>query len=141
MHELGLCEPIVAAVERQAAGRRVTGVRVRVGARHAVVRDSFEQAFTVAAGGTVAEDAAVDLVVTPAVATCHSCGRRTEVVDPLAACADCGGVGVEVSGGDEIVLESIELGATERRDASGEEGAADVSGDSRRDRRVRPGQP
>ncbi len=31
MHELGLCEAIVAATVRRAAGRRVTAVRVRIG--------------------------------------------------------------------------------------------------------------
>ena len=37
LHELGLCEGVLQAVERRAAGRRVTRVRVRVGAQHRVV--------------------------------------------------------------------------------------------------------
>lgn len=138
MHEIGLCEPILASVQQQAAGRRVTGLRVRVGVRHAVVPDAFEQAFAMVADGTVADGAAVDLVVTPAVADCHTCGQRMEAADPLAACAGCGAVGMELSGGDELVLESIELGAVDPRD---EKGAADVSRDPRGDRRDPSGQP
>lgn len=139
MHEIGLCEPVLAAVQRQAAGRRVAGVRVRVGARHAVVPDAFAQAFAMVADGTVADGAAVDLVVTPAVADCHSCGQRAESADPLAACAGCGAVGLEISGGDELVLEYIELEAA--HGGRDEKGAADVSGDSRGDRRDPSGQP
>jgi hydrogenase nickel incorporation protein HypA/HybF len=109
MHEIGLCEGLLGAVETAAAGRRVTGVRVRVGARHAVVKDAFEQAFGLAADGTVAEGAAVDLVVTPVTVTCREFGHRTESVDLLATCASCGADDVEVSGGGELVLESIEV--------------------------------
>lgn len=147
MHEIGLCEPIIDAVQRQAAGRRVAGVRVRVGARHAVVPDAFEQAFAMVADGTVADGAAVDLVVTPPVAACHSCGHRTETTDPLAACAGCGAAGLEMTGGDELVLESIELDGAEPRDEHGqndergEKGAADVSRDPGGDRRDPSGQP
>lgn len=144
MHEIGLCEPIVDAALRHAAGRRVTSVRVRVGARHAVVPDAFEQAFAIVADGTVADGAGVDLVVTPAVAVCHSCGGRTESADPLAACAGCGAVGLEMSGGDELVLESVELdaaGPRDARDEHDEKGAVDVSRDPRGDRRDPSGQP
>lgn len=63
MHELGLCEGILEAVERRAAGRRVAGVRVRVGELHQVVEPALAQAFELVAEGTVAEGAAVDLVV------------------------------------------------------------------------------
>ena len=45
MHELGLCEGVLEAVERRAAGRRVTRVRVRVGAQHRVVESAFDQSF------------------------------------------------------------------------------------------------
>ncbi|MFN2490886.1 MAG: hydrogenase/urease maturation nickel metallochaperone HypA, partial [Actinomycetota bacterium] len=58
MHEIGLCEAIMEAVERRAAGRRVNRVKVRVGARHRVAEPSFNQAFSLVSGGTVAEDAA-----------------------------------------------------------------------------------
>ena len=112
MHEIGLCEGLLGAVETAAGGRRVTGVRVRVGARHAVVKDAFQQAFGLAADGTVAEGAALDLVVTPVTVTCRD-GHRTESVDPLATCASCGADDVEVSGGSELVLESIEVDSIE----------------------------
>jgi hydrogenase nickel incorporation protein HypA/HybF len=111
MHELGLCEAIVEAVERRAAGRRVTGVRVRAGALHRVVEPALEQAFPLAAAGTVAEGAQVDLVIVPLRVACRDCGQQEETADPLAACAACGGVDLDVSGGEEFVLESVRYAA------------------------------
>jgi hydrogenase nickel incorporation protein HypA/HybF len=65
MHELGLCEGLLDAVERRAVGRRVLGVRFRVGEDHRVVGEALDQAFALVATGTVAEGAEVDLVIVP----------------------------------------------------------------------------
>ena len=108
-----MCEGIIEAVERRAAGRRVTGVRVRVGARHRVVGPSLDQAFELVAAGTVAEGAAVDLVVVPVTLGCRDCGHQAESQEPLAACPACGGTDLEMDGGDELVLESIALAVPE----------------------------
>jgi hydrogenase nickel incorporation protein HypA/HybF len=109
VHEIGLCEGLLGAVEAAAGGRRVTAVRVRIGARHAVVPDAFEQAFKLIAGGTVADGASLDLVVAPVTLTCRAAGHRGTSLDPLATCRDCGSGDVEVTGGGETVLESIEV--------------------------------
>lgn len=107
MHEIGLCEGLVDLIGREAAGRRVAGVKVRVGARHAVVGESFEQAFALAAEDTVAAGARLDLVVTPVTLLCRGCGRVSDTRDVLAECPGCGGDDLEHQGGDELVLESI----------------------------------
>jgi hydrogenase nickel incorporation protein HypA/HybF len=117
MHEIGMCEGLVELIQRQAMGRRVTAARVRIGARHAVVDDAFGQAFALAATGTTVQDAVVELVVMPMTVGCGACGSRSESVDPLAACPVCGDDGVHLTGGDELILESVTYG----------EGAADVS--------------
>ena len=109
MHELGLCGGILEAVERRAAGRRVTRVRVRVGAQHRVVPSAFDQSFALVAQGTVADGAAVDLVVVPVAVRCLDCGQEAEAIDPLAACPACGGLDLETEGGDELVLEAIHV--------------------------------
>jgi hydrogenase nickel incorporation protein HypA/HybF len=109
VHELGLCEGILEAVERRAAGRRVTRVRVRVGARHRVVEPALDQAFALVAQGTVADGAAVDLVVVPSLHRCRDCGAEGEATDDLAACSACGGLDLDVSGGDELILEAIHV--------------------------------
>jgi hydrogenase nickel incorporation protein HypA/HybF len=109
VHELGLCEGILDAVQRRAAGRRVTRVRVRVGAQHRVVPSAFDQSFALVAQGTVADGASVDLVVVPVRVKCLDCGHEAEAADPLAACPACGGLDLESTGGDELILEAIHV--------------------------------
>jgi hydrogenase nickel incorporation protein HypA/HybF len=119
MHEIGLCEGVVAAVERRAAGRRVTRVKVRAGALLRIVEPSMAQAFAMLAAGTVAEDARVDLVQVPAQADCDACGYQGSTTDALATCPGCGGGELRLSGGEELVLESVTFaGATEATEAA-----------------------
>jgi hydrogenase nickel incorporation protein HypA/HybF len=128
VHEIGLAEAILDAVEKRAAGRPVSRAKVRAGALLRVVDASMDQAFQLVTEGTVAEGAAIDLVVTPARISCRSCGHSDATLDPLAVCPSCGGDDVDLTGGDELVLESIEM-------AQQEQGARNVPGDTRGDRR------
>jgi hydrogenase nickel incorporation protein HypA/HybF len=119
MHETGLSEEIVAAAVRRAAGRQVTGLRVRIGG-HPVDPEVVRQGITLAATGTVAADLAVDLVLEPMTVACRDCGRSGPVEDHLAmvACPRCGGVDIDVTGRDEVVLESITVAPSPVRAAS-----------------------
>jgi hydrogenase nickel incorporation protein HypA/HybF len=65
------------------------------------------QAFGFVAAGTEADGAAVEVVTVPATVTCRDCGTSGESTDRLASCPNCHGMDVELSGGDELVLESI----------------------------------
>jgi len=111
MHEFGLCEGVLDAVRQRAGGRRVTGVRVRFGVRHAVDEESLAQAFSMMAEGTEAAGAAVELVTVPAIIVCPDCGFSGETTDLLATCPRCASTDVRISGGDEMVLESVTYAA------------------------------
>jgi hydrogenase nickel incorporation protein HypA/HybF len=108
MHEMGLCEAIVEATLRRADGRQVSGVRVRV-AGHPVDQAVIDQGFRMAAAGTQAEHAAIDLVVEPLAARCRACGYKTSGTEPLAmvACSRCESLDIEAVGEERVVLESI----------------------------------
>jgi len=108
MHELGLCDAVVDAVLQRARGRRVTGMRVRIGG-HPVDAAVVRQGIAMAAMGTVAADAEVDLVLEPMHVRCAGCGATTPVEDhrALAACPRCGGIDVVVVGDEQVLLESI----------------------------------
>ncbi|MGH9046787.1 MAG: hydrogenase maturation nickel metallochaperone HypA [Acidimicrobiales bacterium] len=108
MHELGLCSSIVDAVERRAGDREVAAVRVRVGRLHHVHPEAFDQSFGVAAMGTVASGATAELILLPVRMRCSSCESTWESEQIEVACPKCGAVDVELVGGDELVLESIE---------------------------------
>jgi len=105
---MSYCEGVVAAVERRANGRPVARVGVRIGTVHRVVPDAFQQSFELAAAGGVAADAATELVVVPVSASCRACGSTFTADEAAPACPACGGLDVQASGGDEVILEWIE---------------------------------
>ncbi|MDQ2814969.1 MAG: hydrogenase maturation nickel metallochaperone HypA [Actinomycetota bacterium] len=107
MHEYGLCEGVLETVRQRAGGRKVAGIRVRFGIRHAVVEESLVQAFSLVAAGTEAAGAVVELVTVPATIGCRDCGLSADTMDMLALCPRCAGDNVAISGGDEMVLESV----------------------------------
>jgi len=107
MHEFGLCEGVLEAVRNRAAGRPVSGIRVRCGVRHAVDPETMAQAFGFIAAGTEAEGADVEVITVPVTVTCRECGAASESTDVLTACPRCEGSDVELTGGDELVLESV----------------------------------
>jgi len=108
MHEFGMCDGIVEAVQRRAAGRPVALVRVRIGTLHRVVEAAFQQAFAHVAEGTEAEHASVELVLIPVSATCLTCEVVVEAEDIIAVCPECGGTDLNLTAGEELILESIE---------------------------------
>ena len=111
MHEYGVCEGVLDAVRARACGRKVAAIRVRFGVWHAVDAASLSDAFESVAAGTEAADAAVELVTVPAQVTCRSCGARTDSLELLAVCPRCESADVELTGGDEMTLESITYAA------------------------------
>ena len=119
MHEFGLCDAIVEAVQRRAQGRPVAHVRVRAGALLRIADGAFAQAFAHAATGTEAEHSTVDLVVLPARARCRDCNQETESTTLIAVCQHCGGVDLALTGGEELILESIEYAAPDNAPVAG----------------------
>ncbi|MDL4774322.1 MULTISPECIES: hydrogenase maturation nickel metallochaperone HypA [Thermomonosporaceae] len=118
MHEVGIAESILDAVEKRAGGRPVARVRVRAGALLRVAGPSMDQAFELVSAGGVADRAALEVVTVPAEVACRACGHRAATEDPLTVCPACGGAEVDLSGGRDLVLESIEI--MEERDVPGD---------------------
>jgi len=118
MHEFGLCEGVLDAVRKRAAGRQVAAIRVRCGVRHAVDAPSMAQAFSVVAAGTEAAGATVEVITVPAAVTCRDCGATGESIDLIPVCAKCASVHVELRGGDELVLESVRYAASDGAEAA-----------------------
>jgi hydrogenase nickel incorporation protein HypA/HybF len=109
MHELSIASAIVEIVERHAAGRKVTGVDVKVGHLRQVVPDALEFAFELVSKDTVAEGAVLAIEEVPAFAQCRACGAETELKQFPAHCTECGSLDVELDGGDELLVDSLEL--------------------------------
>ena len=109
MHELSIAQSVVAAVCERAGERRVHSVRVRIGALTAVVPDAMQFCFGLAAEGTVADGARLDIEHRPGTVHCRACGAETGLSDPILLCP-CGSADVAVTAGRELQIVSMEVG-------------------------------
>ena len=109
MHELSLSSAIVDTVVKHAAGRRVSVVNLRVGRLRQVVPDSLVFYFEFVARGTVCEGARLEQELIEARLRCRPCGLEWAIEIPAFRCPRCGGSQVEIAGGNEFEVESIEV--------------------------------
>jgi hydrogenase nickel incorporation protein HypA/HybF len=109
MHELSIAEAIVAIADNHAAGRRVLAVDVKVGALRQVVPAALEFAFELTVQGSALEGAQLRMESIPAVGRCSDCGHISELDSFPFACAECGSVDLELIGGEELLVESIDI--------------------------------
>jgi hydrogenase nickel incorporation protein HypA/HybF len=109
MHELALAASIFAVAERHAAGRAVYAVDVKVGHLRQVVPSALEFAFTLTTQGTSLEGAELRLEQVEAAGRCRACGAESALGGFPLACAACGGLDVEVTAGEELLVDSLEL--------------------------------
>lgn len=111
MHELSLACGVVDIVVEEARRHkmeRVHSVRLRVGRLREVVPELLETGFQVAARGTVAEAALLEVEQVQGEARCGACGHAFPVEDLLILCPACEAVGGDVLTGLELQLESFE---------------------------------
>ncbi|MGW4244200.1 hydrogenase maturation nickel metallochaperone HypA/HybF [Nocardia sp. NPDC004722] len=108
MHEMAITQSVVDAVGEVAAGRTVHSVTLDVGALCAVVPDAMLFCFELAAEGTVAQGANLEIHLVPGAARCRSCGAAFALPDLILLCA-CGSADVEVTAGQELRIRSMEV--------------------------------
>ncbi|HZO58171.1 MAG TPA: hydrogenase maturation nickel metallochaperone HypA [Solirubrobacterales bacterium] len=109
MHELAIAQSVVTIADRHAAGRRVASVQLKVGHLRQVVPSALTFAFELIAEGTALEGAELQIEVMPATGSCRTCGADTLLPDFPLCCARCGGCDVEVTSGEELLVDSLEL--------------------------------
>ena len=109
MHELAIAESVVDIAVRHAAGRRVVRVELEVGHLRQVVPTALEFAFELTARGTAVEGAELSMRDVEAAGRCRGCGADTPLPEFPLICASCGSFDVEVTRGEELRVESLEL--------------------------------
>ena len=112
MHELSIAESIVGVAERHAAGRTVCAVDIRVGHLRQVVPTALEFAFELTAKGTCLDGAELRMKQVAAAGRCRACGAESVLEGFPLTCAACGGLDVEVTAGEELLVDSLELEET-----------------------------
>jgi hydrogenase nickel incorporation protein HypA/HybF len=112
VHELSLSYALVDSVLDSLAHlcvRRVESVTLRIGDFSGVAIEAFRFSFPIAAAGTLLESAELKIETEPASVYCQACGKT----GPLASvqrfcCPSCAAFTVELRGGQDCVIQSIE---------------------------------
>jgi hydrogenase nickel incorporation protein HypA/HybF len=109
MHELAIAESILRIAGEHAAGRRVAKVELRVGHLRQVVPEALAFSFELVAQGTPLEGAELELEEVPVAGRCRGCGTEGLLAAFPLACRACGGLAVELTQGEELSVEAIEV--------------------------------
>ncbi len=123
MHELAVCQALIAEVESVAQSRNgaaVTDVHVGVGPLSGVEADLLQDAFPMAAAGTVASSALLHVRRTKVRVRCGECGEESEVKVSRLVCGKCQDWRTTLTGGDELLLERVEMNVYKDESAAGE---------------------
>jgi len=109
MHELSLCGAIIDAVAEHAGGRPVRRVGLRIGHFRQVVPETLRYCWRMRVEGTPYRDCRLDIDHVPATVTCRACGEETTLDQPVLRCGACGGQEVDLTAGNEFLIESIDV--------------------------------
>jgi hydrogenase nickel incorporation protein HypA/HybF len=112
MHELSICQAIVAQVERiaaQHAATTVASITLRIGPLSGVEAMQLEHAYPLAVAGTVLDRARLVIDSVPVRVRCRTCLEESAATPNRLVCAHCGEWRTDIVSGDELLLASVEL--------------------------------
>ena len=112
MHELSVCYAMLDEVERIAlenCASRVTRIIVKIGPLSGVESDLLRRAYPLAAAGTIAQRAELEIERADIIIRCSECGVESHAAPNRLLCASCGGFQTRVVSGDEMILQRVEL--------------------------------
>ena len=112
MHELAICQALigeVTAVARSEHATSVSDIFVSVGPLSGVEHPLMQNAFPLAAAGTVASEAILHLEAMPVRVACSECGKESDVPANRLVCRYCGDWRTQLISGDELLLQRVVL--------------------------------
>lgn len=112
MHELAVCQGLMGQIEQIAQREhadRITRIVLRIGPLSGVEPQLLADAYPIAAAGTLAEGAELQIEPQPVRVRCLSCGAQSEATASRLLCGTCGDYRTQLVSGDELLLASVEL--------------------------------
>jgi len=112
MHELGLMQNIVDAVQDHARSnnvKKVMKVILEVGKVSGVVPESLEFCFEICTKDTALEGAELEIQSVAAVARCKGCGQDFDLVEHDFSCPTCKDSAWEMISGRELIIKGLEV--------------------------------
>lgn len=112
MHELPVTEGLLKLALQygeQAGARRITDLHLLIGDLSSIVDDSVQFYWDIISKDTIAHGATLHFERVRTRMVCFDCNKEYIPEPGTLICPTCGGAHVQVSGGDEFRLESIEI--------------------------------
>lgn len=112
MHEMSLCEGVVALVEDEAGRQgfsRVKTVVLEIGVLGHVAPEAMEFCFDAVSRGTIAEGARLSIERVPGAGWCLDCEKTVPLAERFGACPACGRHRVQMTAGDELRVRELEV--------------------------------
>ena len=113
MHEMSivqaLLDQIQIEVEKSGHMGRVMGLHLVIGRLSGVHVDSIRFAFELLSPETIAQDAELTIDQPKALLCCQACEKQQEIEELHANCPSCGAANVTIQGGQDLLLQTIEL--------------------------------
>jgi hydrogenase nickel incorporation protein HypA/HybF len=112
MHELAVTQSMFDLVMKEfkkVNATKVGRINIVVGEMTGIVGDSVQFYFNFLSEGTPAEGALVSVKKKPPKARCRKCGKSFKLENFNWTCSKCQGDELEITGGNELYLESIEV--------------------------------
>lgn len=116
MHEMSLAESMREIVEDTARANGATAVRLvrlRIGRLAPVEMEALRFCFDVVTKGGVADGARLEIEPVDGTAWCWDCSESVVIAGLAEPCPRCGGHRLNVTGGTEMRVHELELGAAE----------------------------
>ena len=113
MHEVSIVEALIDQVQREMARAgaqgRVRRLELSIGRLSGVHSDAIRFAFELLAPGTPVEAAELVIEEPAAECVCRDCEARTPVEELVLECPGCGSAQVSLEGGQEMLLQTIDV--------------------------------
>lgn len=114
MHELSICQSLVEIILKELeklkpASARLIYADVVIGAMRQIVPEYLTGAYEMVVKGTAAEGSQLRFREVPVKAKCRACSWTGDVRDLTFVCASCASPEIELTGGMELFLESLEI--------------------------------
>jgi len=112
MHELSITQMMLDLVLEEARkndAARVQAITLVIGKMSGIVDDCVRFYFDFLSRDTIAKGARLAFKPVPAKARCRECGREFKLEELKWVCPGCGTTRIEIVGGKELYVESIEV--------------------------------
>lgn len=101
----------VAAIAAERDAATVIRIELDIGPLSGVESELLENAYPIAAAGTIAEQAELVIRDIGIVVKCSRCGAETSATPNRLVCGSCGDFRTRIVSGDEMILKRVEIEA------------------------------